>query len=220
MGDTAEYAIGAEVASSDGVCGELSRVVIDPVARVLTHLVVAPKNGSGFSRLVPIDLVEENAERIQLHCSTAEFDELEDAEETRFLSESDEQLGYGAGEMLAWPYYGLGMGAGVGAGIGGTGVEGNPPLIYDRVPAGEVEVRRGQYVHATDGHIGQIRGLVIDPKDHHVTHLLLQEGHLWGKKRVAIPIGVVKEVSADGVRLDLTRDQVRELPPVELGRHG
>ena len=58
----------------------------------------------------------------------------------------------------------------------------------DRVPEGEVEVRRGEHVHATDGEIGRVHGFVIDPTDHQLTHVLLDEGHLWGKKTVAIPI--------------------------------
>ena len=86
---------------------------------------------------------------------------------------------------------------------------------HDRVPAGEVEIRRSQHVHATNGPIGRVQGLVIDPADHHVTHVLLDEGHLWGQKQVAIPIGSVTGVD-DGVRLDLTKDQIRDLPPVEL----
>ena len=56
---------------------------------------------------------------------------------------------------------------------------------------------------------------MIDPTDHHVTHVLLDEGHLWGKKQVAIPISAVKDVD-DGVRLTLTKDDVGELPPVDL----
>ena len=64
-------------------------------------------------------------------------------------------------------------------------------------------------------------GLVVDPSDHHVTHILLDEGHLWGHKRVAIPIGAVADVSdGDGVRVKLTKDQVRDLPAIELDRAG
>ena len=66
-------------------------------------------------------------------------------------------------------------------------------VTTDRVPLGEVEVRRGEHVSATDGEIGRVRGLVIDPGDHCVTHVLLDEGHLWGQKRVAIPITAVKK---------------------------
>ena len=213
MSDTTQYTIGAEVRCSEGVCGDLSRVVIDPVARVLTHLVVEPRHRRGLGRLVPIELVDATDGEIRLKCSAAEFDALEDAEEARFLSEASEQLGYGVGEAFSWPYFGLGTG------MSGIGMESNPQLLYDRVPAGEVEVRRGEHVQATDGRIGRIQGLVIDPKDHHVTHVLLEEGHLWGKKEIAIPIGAVTGVTADGVRLNLTRDEVRDLPAIDLAHH-
>ena len=212
----AEYIIGAEVMCSDGVCGELRRVVIDPVARVLTHLVVEPKHRQGLGRLVPIDLVDSTGEQIRLRCNAAEFDALEDAEETRFLPEAGEQMGYGADQALALPYYGLGGGMG-GMGMGGMDMANAAQVVVDdRVPVGEVEVRRGEHVHATDGDIGRVQGLVIDPKDHRVTHVLLEEGHLWGKKEIAIPIGVVKDLAADGVRLNLRKDDVRDLPPVGL----
>lgn len=216
MSDAVKYTIGAEVSCEDGVCGELSRVVLDPVARVLTHLVVEPRHRPGLARLVPIELVGASAEQIRLQCSAAEFDALEAAEEARFLPEASGQFGYADSEVFAWPYYGLGRGIG-GMGLGGIGMAAAPQSIaFDRVPVGEVEVRHGEHVHATDGPIGRIQGLVIDPADQHVTHVLLQEGHLWGRKEVAIPIGAVTEVADDGVRLELTRDQVRDLPPVDL----
>jgi sporulation protein YlmC with PRC-barrel domain len=216
MSETTEYNIGAEVTCSEGVCGDLSRVVIDPVARVVTHLVVEPRHHRGLGRLVPVDLVDPGAAGIGLRCGAAEFEALEDAEETRFMLDASEQTGYADGEVFSWPYYGLGSGMGGGMGMGGIGGASSPPVItYDRLPVGEVDVRRGDQVHATDGNIGRIQGLVIDPRDHHVTHVLLQEGHLWGKKDVAIPIGAVANV-ADGVTLNLTRDQVRDLPPVDL----
>ena len=88
-------------------------------------------------------------------------------------------------------------------------------VTYDTVPLDEVEVRRGEHVHATDGRIGKVQGLVIDPDSHHVTHVLLQEGHLWGRKEVAIPIGAVTG-TADGIQLNLTKRQVEDLPPVDI----
>jgi len=213
MSDTRDFTIGSEVSCRDGVCGKLSRVVVDPVARTLTHLIVEPKHRPGASRLVPIELVDSTAEETQLRCAMSEFEALENAEETRFLPGASGEQGYGQGQVLALPYYGLGMG-GIGIGMD----PGPQPVTYDRVPAGEVEVRRGEHVHATDGPIGQVQGLVIDPRDHHVTHVLLDEGHLWGKKQVAIPISAVTGVE-DGVRLSLTKDEVRDLPPVDLDRH-
>jgi PRC-barrel domain len=211
---TGRFTIGSTVECSDGECGRLRRVVVDPVARVLTHLVVEPRAAFGLGKLVPVELAYAGGEPIRLRCSLAQFDELEDAEETHFLSETGEALGYGAEDVIAWPHYGLG------GRVGRIGTSGVPQVFtYERLPAGEVDVRRGDPVHAKDGSIGRVQGLVVDPADRHVTHLLLEEGHLWGKKRVAIPIGAVEEVAADGARLSLTKDEVRDLPAIDLDAH-
>jgi len=170
---TTEFTIGSEVACSDGMCGELTRVVVDPVAAALTHLIVEPKHRRGMGRLVPVELVESAGEGIMLRCATSEFERLEDAEETRFLPGTQGEWAYGQGQMLAQPYFALGVGGlGMGPGMGGGGPQ---AVTYDRVPAGEVEIRRGEHVHATDGPIGQVQGLVVDPSDDHVTHVLLDE---------------------------------------------
>jgi len=95
----------------------------------------------------------------------------------------------------------------------------SPTVTYDRVPLGEVEVQRGDRVEATDGSIGRIHGLVVDPHDHQVTHVLLQEGHLWGRKDVAIPIKAVSRVG-DTIRLNISKQEVQDLPPVDFAQHG
>ena len=92
-------------------------------------------------------------------------------------------------------------------------------MTLDAVPAGEVGIRGGEPVEATDGSIGKVQGLVVDPGSRRVTHVLLQEGHLWGRKEVAIPIGSVKSID-DGIRLGISKQEVQDLPPVELGSNG
>jgi len=167
-----------------------------------------------------MNLVDTKAHEIRLRCTTAQFEALEDAEETHFLPGASGEWGYGQDQMFSMPYFGLGMGGmGVGGlGMGGMGMVSVPQVVtYDKVPVGDVEVRRGERVHASDGPIGRVRGLVIDPADHHVTHVLLDEGHLWGKKEIAIPISAVTSVD-DGVRLNLTKDEVRDLSSVDIGQ--
>lgn len=90
-------------------------------------------------------------------------------------------------------------------------------ISYDRVPLGEVEIQRGDRVFATDGVVGRVEGLVVNPEDHHVTHVLLQEGHLWGAREVAIPIKAVIQ-AGDGVRSTLSKEEIRDLPDVGV-RH-
>jgi sporulation protein YlmC with PRC-barrel domain len=74
-------------------------------------------------------------------------------------------------------------------------------------------VRRDKRVFATDGEIGRVEGLVIDPGNHHVSQVLLQQGHVFGRREVAIPTGAVTGV-VDAVQLNITKQQVENLPPV------
>jgi sporulation protein YlmC with PRC-barrel domain len=206
------FMIGAGVSCADGACGEVTRVVINPVARELTHLVVEPAGRRGLGRLVPLGLVDATGGGIRLRCTIAEFKRLDAAEETQFVPGTRGYAAYGPEQVLSWPWLSLGGTAGVeGDVVAGV----SETVTYDAVPLGEVAVRRGDRVHATDGEIGHVEGLVIDPRNHHVTHVLLQEGHLWGRKEVAIPISAVTG-AADGIRLNITRDEVRDLPPVDI----
>lgn len=214
MSQPAEFVIGSSASCTDGPCGEVTRVVIDPVAKAVTHLAVEPSHPHGLSRLVPLDLVDAGPQEIRLRCSRAEFDQLDSAEESQFVPELGGYSAYGPGEVLTWPYYGLGGGLGFGV---GTGLDGPSVITEDTAPAGEVSVRRGDPVYATDGPIGRVQGLVIEPSSHHVTHVLLQEGHLWGRKDVAIPIGAVTRTD-EGITLSITKEQVKELPAVDIDR--
>lgn len=216
MAQMSQFTIGAEASCADGVCGEVSRVVIDPVARAVTHLVIEPRHHQGLGRLVPLDLVDASTGEIRLRCTTAEFAELDPAEETQFVPGSSGYAAYGPGEVVSWPYYGL-VGPGMSAGMDPGLVNVSLTVTYDTIPLGEVAVRRGEPVHATDGDIGRVHGLVIDPRNHHVTHVLLREGHLWGRKEVAIPIGTVTSVDG-GIRLGITKHEVANLPPVDIDR--
>jgi sporulation protein YlmC with PRC-barrel domain len=214
MAEPSQFTIGAEASCTDGVCGEVTRVVVDPVARAVTHLVVEPAHRQGLGRLVPLDLVEASTGGIRLRCTIAEFEELDPAEDTQFVPGSAGYAAYGPEQVVSWPYYGL-AGTAMAPGMDPTLVGVSPTVTYDTIPLGEVAVRRGEPVHATDGSIGHVQGLVIDPRNRHVTHVLLQEGHLWGRKEVAIPIRAVAGVD-DGIRLSISKREVEDLPAVDV----
>lgn len=207
MAQTTQFTIGAGARCTDGACGKVSSVVVDPVARAVTHLVI---DRQGVPRPVPLDLIDATTGQIRLGCTLAEFDQLDPAEETQFLPGSRHHSGYGPDQVLTRPYYSLNDSYGIGRNADSM------TITYDTLPLGEVAVRRGENVHATDGTIRQVQGLVIDPGSRHVTHLLLQEGHPRGRKQIAIPITAVTAVGEDGVQLNITKQQVQELPPVGI----
>jgi hypothetical protein len=80
--DTSQAIIGVDAICADGYCGEVSRVVADPISRSVTHLVVGPKRRRGLGKLVPLDLVDARTDEVRLRCTLAEFDKLDAAEET------------------------------------------------------------------------------------------------------------------------------------------
>ena len=211
MTDTT-FTIGAAATCSDGPCGAVTRVVVDPVARALTHLVVEPEHRSGLGRLVPLDLAESDGDGIRLRCTLAEFDQLPSAEETDFLPGGSGYDAYEAHEAYYWPYFGLEGGADPRIALA-SAVE-----TRDMLPPGEIGVRRGEAVHATDGEVGKVEGFVIDSAAGHVTHVLLQEGHLWGRKQVAIPIGSVEKID-QGITVALTKQEIEALPAIGVTEH-
>jgi hypothetical protein len=117
MAGTSQFTIGSEASCSDGAVGKLSRVIVDPVAEKVTHLVVEPEHRRDRGRLVPLDVVDAGADGIQLRCTKAEFEKLEPAEENQFIPATTgyEGYGYGPGQMGYWPYYFHGGGMGVAA---------------------------------------------------------------------------------------------------------
>jgi sporulation protein YlmC with PRC-barrel domain len=206
MADTTPFTIGADVTCTDGPCGKLTKVVVDPVERAVTHLVVEPHHGHEPPRLVPVDLVDTMAGELRLRCTVAEFGVLNPAEQSQFIQGAISYPQYGPEQAVFWPYY------------GNRGSRGDV-VTTDAIPEGELEVRRHEHVHATDGEIGKVEGLVIDSASHRVTHVLLQEGHLWGHKEVAIPISAVTGAE-DGIQVSMTKAQVADLPPVDIDHPG
>jgi hypothetical protein len=79
-------------------------------------------------------------------------------------------------------------------------------------------VRRGTRVEATDGYVGQVDEFVVDPGNGHITHLVMREGHLWGKKDVVIPVSAMGDTHTDTVFLKLTKLQIESLPNFPLHR--
>jgi len=199
-------AVGAAAACRDGFPAELKGLVVDPRARAVTHLVIEPENAQGLARLVPLDHADAAAEPIRLRYTEAEFKDLGPAEET--LAEF--VPGYEVPVQL------LPAGEGWRPADGPVADGETIPQIREMetiplVPEAEVEESRGDHVHATDGHIGQLHGLRVNPDSGQVLAVLVKR-HPWGHAELAIPIGKVSGFET-GVQLSITKQEVRDLAP-------
>jgi sporulation protein YlmC with PRC-barrel domain len=211
--------LGTAVRCTDGAYGELADVVIDPTRRRVTHLVVKPdRQEAAGPRLVPVELASGGEREIALSCTIADVNALDSVVELAFLRlgeapVDDPEWDVGIQDVLASPYY-----AGSGLGEMPAGFDVNTRIVYDRVPKGEVEVRRASAVYSSDEHhLGHVDGFVVDDDDR-ISHVVLERGHLWGRREVTIPIGSVAEVANDVVTLSLSKDEVGELEAVHVHR--
>lgn len=176
------YTIGAEVSDAQGPLGEVTRIVVDPGERKVTHLVIEPRHRFGLGRLVPADLAEVSDGRVRVLCDHASFESLPSAEDVFFAQGADDFRGEGLVE----------------------------PVVTDTLPGGEIALRQGDPVHALDGEVGQVEGVRTEGPDRTVTHVMLREGHLLRRRDVAIPVSAVTSLIG-GIRLDLTKQQLEDL---------
>ena len=210
--------LGSSVRCSDAAFGRLADVVVDPAARRVTHLVVEASD-SHRSRLVPVSLARGDGSEIELSCTLDEAQELPAVDMLDYLRlgefpVEDPEWDVGISEMLALPYYQPVDLPGVGVPDPAQGVS----VRYDRVPKGEVEIRRRSAVSSSDGHVlGHVDGFVVDDAQQ-ISHVVLEHGHLWGRHEIAIPIGAVATVEDDAVELSLSKAEVGELERVSLDR--
>jgi PRC-barrel domain len=218
---TVKLELGSPVRCTDGPFGELADVVIDPIARRVTHLVVAPQHRHGLARLVPIDLAaaaDNGHAAVLLRCTLEHARQLPSVQEFAYLRlgefpAKDPDWDVGIENVLALPYYDY-------AGFGEQAIDYDSPvsMTYDRVPKGEVEIRRASDVVSADGHrLGHVDGFLVAGDDQ-ITHVVLERGHLWGRRDVTIPIGAVTRVTTDSVTVRLTKDEVAALPAIPVHR--
>jgi uncharacterized protein YrrD len=214
--------LGSPVECSDAALGELADIVIDPTTRRVTHLVVEPHHRHERAQLVPIELAsagEGSATAIRLDCTLADSEKLPRVEELEYLRlgefpVDDPSWDVGISEMLALPYY---EAVDIPSAVV-VDFEQHVTVRYDRVPKDEVEIRRASSVSSSDGHhLGHVDGFVVG-EDQRVGHVVLEHGHLWGKREVAIPIGAVASVENDAVLLALTKEEVEALEPTPVHR--
>jgi len=210
-----KYEIGSRVYCSECQCGQLTNVVVDPETHQLEHLIVVPGHGTD-ARLVPASVAHPEGDAVRLHCTLEEFRAMEPASDAHLIPvDPDGAQRDLHDEHPGWPFFELGPSA------PRLGLAAPEPVLMPRVtsdyhvPPGEARLDP-VHVHATDGFIGHFRGVVVPPDGDAVTHLLLDEGHLWGHKCVAIPVGTIDKVDENGVSLRLTKHEIKELAPCEV----
>ena len=199
-------ALDAKVQCTDGAAGHVSRIILNPVADQITHIVVKTHNEEHEVDIAEIASADEH--EVILNCSSQFVREQPDFIEVQYLRTPVEHYEVETSVYNAAGYY-------------------TQPYVtmetytskYENVPNDELTFTRGTLVYAEDERIGKIDEMVVDPTNYHITHIVLREGHLWGRKDIVIPVEHVKHIDAEGVHLNLMKTQVEALPTIPLKRY-
>lgn len=184
----------------DGLCGQSKEVILDRKTEEVTHLVVKQKHSPRTELLVPVELVTETTPHlIRLRCGNDELAEMQPLLKVEVVREE-------IPHYLPDPYL----------------IPMEVPetkwvtVSSESIPPGEVGVRQGARVEATDGLVGRLDEFLVDPVTEQVTHLVLREGHLWGQRDVTIPVSQIDCLEENRIHLRLDKAAVGALPSTRI----
>src|SRR5690349_8052743 len=119
--------IGATVQCSDGYGGSVTRLIVDPLARQLTHIVVQDHTVPAVEHLVPLArVVSTTHDRVTLDCTRNTLTALEPFAEERYISSnaSDYEPFYAVDPFAEFEAEHI-------------------PLVTEHIPPGELAIHRG-----------------------------------------------------------------------------
>jgi len=200
-----ELPLDVEVHCSDGRCGRSTYIILNPATDQVTHIVVRERQPSRVERLVPASWVSTSAaEVILLNHTKEEFNQLELFNQKEFIYTDLPHHATDPKLTALWPY-----------------VVPAKRLIDTQIrsiPPGQLAVRRGARVRATDGPVGKVDEFLVDAENCHITHLVLREGNLLGKKSVTIPVSEIDHIEEKVVHLKIDKKAVKMMPTIKVKR--
>jgi hypothetical protein len=175
-------------------------VIIDPVTWQVTHFVIQESSLSGIERLVPIGwVVMTTPDLVRLRCKKSELAAMELFVESQHARVSRPDY------RDSLEFEGI------------CSVHHTTDWVSirrERIPPGELFVRRGARVSADDGQVGRVDEFLVYSTTRQITHLVLRGGHLWRQKDVLVPISEISRAGEDAVSLKLDRHAIGSLPAV------
>ena len=190
--------VGAGVHCTDGYGGSLTRLIVDPLARRLTHVVVYDGGVPAVEHLVPIArIAETTSNSVMLDCTEAALAAIEPFAEERYISShaSDYEPFFAVDPFAEFEAAHI-------------------PLVTEHIPPGALAIGRDAQVMASDGPAGHLTALVVDAASVDIGSIVVRVGHWLTSGEQMIPIAAVERIDSRAVYLTLARDQVATLPAI------
>ena len=204
-----EISINAKVECVDGPCGQVITMIVDRATRRVTHLVIEDETlpWKPYQRMVPIDqLAEATRDLVRLRCKREDVAQMEHFLETHYIKKTEQSYSVYQG------------GGGQPPDASEVGVS-YSTFDEEKIPEGAVAIKPGTAVAATDGHVGVVGDLMVDPESGEVTHFGLQTGGPEGKAEISLPLAAIDHVAGDTIYLKLNKQAIAQLPAIPLRQY-
>jgi hypothetical protein len=199
-----EIPFDATVNCTDRHGGTSVAVTLHPVSRNITHIVV--EDNDGQQRLVPLNLIDKTGDDdVWLNCTEDQLKKKTLFLTTEYVDRAPQKSGDWSEKEGEWE-------DGVDVSQFERTDDAGMPVVVEKVPPGEIALHRKTDIEATDGHLGEVERFLIEPDSGHITHLVWEKGHLWGKKHIMIPLTAVDSVDYDSVYLNVDQAAAENFP--------
>lgn len=205
----------AEVFCQDGLYGKTIEVIVHPVKELVTHIVIQNKHNSK-EVLVPIEeFCNTSDSTVTIDKKEAEIDHFPEFLVHEYIKVKEDEPKvrvWGGNSFMANVYYQSPYVL--------HHENGRMDVVHEAIPEHEIAMKRGMKVYDSSEHkVGIVDELVIEEESDKITHLVLREGHLWGAKDVSVPALNIAKIREKGVHLNITREEIGELPEVVIKRY-
>jgi len=190
--------VGAHVQCTDGHGGSVTRLIVDPLARHLTHIVVQDDTVPAVEHLVPAARIAETThDLVTLDCTQDTLMAIEPFAEERYIhsNASDYEPFFAVDPFAEFEADHI-------------------PLVTEHIPPGELAIQRGAQVVASDGPAGELTAFVVEGASRAISSIVVQLGHWLTKHEHAIPIAVVERIDSGTLYLTLAREEIATLPAI------
>jgi len=204
-----EFHIGAHIVDREGErVGTLKNVIVNPDTKQVEEIVLGESGMIGREVVVPVGTVAAaEADQIQLDLDQNQVGKLKDFVHTNYIAPEP-------GGFTGMPWAG---GALIAPGIAPVGAAAGletiayTPIVEteEQIPEGDVDIRPGTEVWATDGKVGTVDDVFVDPQTNRVTGFVVKEGFIF-QHDVEVSLAQISSIGSERIDLkvakaDLTR---------------
>lgn len=217
--------LGAHVENETGEqFGVVKNLIVEQFTNEVTHLVVEKSIlFNTTQKVLPANAVQaitDDGKRIHINLSKSQVEQLDDFETREYV-----QVQHGHGAHLAesqsfhmgdsgYLYPIAGSGGALMPGLDrvaplntGTGAADSAYTIKTNIPDNSLVLKAGADVEATDGRLGKIKKVNLDPASHKIAGFVIEEGGFFDED-YAIPLDLVESITDNVVRLNVAKENL------------